>query len=282
MNILTFDIEEWYHLLELRSSSRPEQWVGFEPRLEANTERILSLLEETNVKATFFAMGWIAQRSPSVIRKIAAAGHELGVHSWDHTLVSHQARNDFREDVKRSCGVVGELAGTAVRMYRAPGFSIVESNMWALEELANQGIIADASIFPASRSHGGFPSFPVDKPCIIDAKGMKLYEFPLNTTRYFGRKTVFSGGGYFRLMPYSVIKRLTNRSPYVMSYFHPRDFDPGQKLLPGLSPYRIFKSYYGLHNSLDKLRNWLSEFEFVDIGAAIQKINWEEADTIRI
>lgn len=282
MRILTFDIEEWYHLLELDSTSRPDQWVGFEPRLEANTERILMLLSESGIKATFFVMGWIARHSPSVIRRIAEAGHELGVHSWDHALISKQSRMEFREDLKRSCGEVSGLSGTPVRMYRAPGFSIVPETVWALEELMRQGIVADASIFPTSRAHGGFPSFPVDQPCIIKAGGMQLYEFPLNTAKFFNHRVVFSGGGYFRLLPYEIIRKLTNNGSYVMSYFHPRDFDPGQKMLPGLTPLRMFKSYYGLHGSLGKLARLISEFDFVDIGKAIEQNDWSKAYVYRI
>lgn len=282
MNILTFDIEEWYHLLELRSTSKPEQWVKFEPRLEANTDRILSLLDDTGVKATFFAMGWVATQSPGVIRKIASCGHEVGIHSWDHALVSKLTRQEFREDIRRASHSIADITGVQSKMYRAPGFSIVKSNLWALEELAEQGFTADASIFPASRSHGGFPDFPVDRPCIVESGGLRIYEFPLNTTRYFGFKTVFSGGGYFRLMPYNAIKRLTRRSDYVMSYFHPRDFDPGQKFLPGLTPLRLFKSYYGLNNSIDKLKRWLTDFEFIDIDEAIRRTDWNKAEIIRI
>lgn len=282
MRILTFDIEEWFHLLELESTSSPDQWVGFEPRLEANTERILMLLSESGIKATFFIMGWIARHSPSVIRRIAEAGHELGVHSWDHTLISKQSRMEFREDLKRSCGEVSGLSGTPVRMYRAPGFSIVPDTIWAMEELMRQGIVADASIFPASRAHGGYPSFPVDHPCIIEAGGMQLYEFPLNTAKFFNHRVVFSGGGYFRLLPYKMIRKLTNRSSYVMSYFHPRDFDPEQKMLPGLSPLRMFKSYYGLHGSLGKLNRLINEFNFSDIGMAIEHIDWSKAYVHRI
>lgn len=282
MRILTFDIEEWYHLLELESVSRPEQWEKLEPRLEANTERILAMLEESGTKATFFVMGWIARRSPGVIRKIADSGHELGVHSWDHRLISQQSREEFREDLKRSCGEVGNLSGKPVRMHRAPGFSIVPKTLWAFEELIRQGITADASIFPGRRAHGGFPSFPSDRPCIIEAAGMRLFEFPINTVGILSQKLVFSGGGYFRLMPYPVIRFYTRRNSYVMSYFHPRDFDPGQKLLPGLTPIRIFKSYYGLHSSAHKLTQLLNEFEFIDVAAAINQFDWGKAFVYKV
>jgi peptidoglycan-N-acetylglucosamine deacetylase len=282
LNILTFDIEEWYHLLELPATSNPSQWGNFEHRLEANTDKLLMLLDETKVKATCFVLGWVAKEYPEVVKRWSDAGHELGIHSYDHSLVFMQSRRAFSEDIKRSCGLVGDISGKPVTMFRAPGFSIVESTLWAFEELVEHGITADASVFPASRAHGGFPSFPTDHPCIIDVRGTRLYEFPLNTSDAFGTRMIFSGGGYFRLMPYAVIRSLNKSSNYVMSYFHPRDFDPGQKILPGMTPYRIFKSYYGLTGSYDKLKKWLNEFEFIDMSTAIKRINWDEAKVIRI
>ncbi|MBK9359028.1 MAG: polysaccharide deacetylase family protein [Bacteroidales bacterium] len=282
MNILTFDIEEWFHLLELPATSKPELWGGFEHRLEANTDRLLLLMDEMGVKATCFVLGWVAQEFPQVVKKLAEAGHELGIHSYDHSLVFMQSRRAFAEDIRKSCDLVGNISGKPVTMFRAPGFSIVESTLWAFEELVEQGITADSSVFPASRAHGGFPSFPTDQPCIIDVRGFKLYEFPLNTSKYLGTRMIFSGGGYFRLMPYPIIRNLSIGSNYVMTYFHPRDFDPGQKVLPGMSPYRIFKSYYGLGGSYNKLKLWLDEFEFVNISTAIRRINWDEAKVIRI
>jgi len=282
LNILTFDIEEWFHLLELPATSKPELWGNFEQRIEANTDRILMLLEEVDVKATFFILGWVAAHYPGVVRRIADAGHELGIHSMNHSLVFLQSRRAFAEDLKTAAGLVGDVTGQAVKMFRAPGFSVVESTLWAFEELIAQGFVADSSVFPAARAHGGFPSFPTDKPCIIDVQGMRLYEFPLNTSDVFGNRVVFSGGGYFRLIPYSFIRQLTLQSTYVMSYFHPRDFDPGQKILPGMTPYRIFKSYYGLNGSFDKLKKWVHEFHFCDISTAIAKTNWEEAVILKI
>jgi len=282
LNILTFDIEEWFHLLELPATSDPGSWGDFEQRIGRNTDRILTLLAETDVKATFFILGWVAQHYPDVVKRISDAGHELGIHSWDHSLIFMQSRRAFSEDLKRSCGLLGDITGKPVTMFRAPGFSIVESTLWAFEELVAQGITADASVFPSSRAHGGFPSFPSDKPCIIDVKGIRLYEFPLNTSHLFGTRLVFSGGGYFRLMPYPLIRLLTRHSSYVMTYFHPRDFDPGQEILPGMSPYRIFKSYYGLSGSFGKLKKCLHEFHFSDISTAIEKIDWDNAMVIKI
>lgn len=282
MNILTFDIEEWFHLLEVSATSKPELWGNFEKRLDENVERLLLLMDEVGAKSTCFVLGWIAEEYPSVVRKLAEAGHELGIHSYDHSLVFAQSPHAFAESLKRSCGLISEISGKPVTMYRAPGFSIVESTLWAFEELIKQGITADASVFPGSHAHGGISSFPTDQPCIIDTRGGRLYEFPLNTSLLFGRRVVFSGGGYFRLIPYSLLSMLTRRSKYVMAYFHPRDFDSGQKILPGLSPLRIFKSYYGLKGSYDKLKQWLQEFEFVTMGTAIERINWEDAKVIKI
>lgn len=275
MNILTFDIEDWFHILDNPETKGTSEWSKFESRLEQNLDIIFSILRDTNQKATFFIVGWMADKHPNQIKRIIDLGFEIGSHSHFHQLVYNQTPYEFDEELKRSIGVLENLSGKKVKSFRAPGFSITQSVSWAFELLIKNGIEIDSSIFPAQRSHGGFKDFGSAKPVILEQDGMFLKEFPINIQRVFGQDVIFSGGGYFRLLPYFYIKKFTKNSDYVMSYLHPRDFDPKQPMVPGLNVIRKFKSYYGLKNTDAKLRNWLRDFSFMDIAQADKEINWQ-------
>ena len=281
MRILTFDIEDWYHFLEHRSTRTANQWSAFEPRVRQNTYRILDLLERSGQKATFFVIGWIAEKNPEVVKDIASAGHQIGLHSYGHQLIWQQTEEEFRKDLLKNISVLENILGRKVTIYRAPGFSIKKHNTHAFEVMAEAGITADASIFPALRAHGGMPDFPYNEPCLIQSGGITIKEFPVSYNHIAGFRTVLSGGGYFRFWPYFVIRSLTKRAPYVMSYFHPRDFDISQPLLRDLGPYRRFRAYYGLSHSLDKLEKWISDFHFTDLATADQSIDWDNAPVVK-
>ena len=282
MNILTFDIEEWFHILDNHSTRTEKEWDRYERRLYANMERIFTLLEETNTRATFFCMGWIAREYPEVIRRIDEQGYELASHSDLHQLAFDQSQADFREDLARSIKTIEDLIGKKVRCYRAPGFSIGQSNQWAFETLLELGIEIDCSVFPAGRAHGGFADFGTAQPCMIEVAGARLKEFPINVQNLLGRKVIFSGGGYFRLFPYLAIKQFMRSSPYVMSYFHPRDFDPDQPMINELSAFRKFKSFYGLGRCYGKLKKLLGACPFQDIREADERVAWDEVPVIRL
>ena len=282
MNILTFDIEEWFHILDNQSTEDISKWDNFEYRLDNNLEKILNLLEKKKKKATFFCLGWIAKKYPYLIQKIDNAGYEIGSHSNHHILAYKQNRIDFKEDLKNSINTLEEITNKKVKYYRAPGFSIKDSNIWIFDELISNGIEIDCSIFPSRRSHGGFPNFPSNIPSYINRKGKLIKEFPINTISLFGNTFIFSGGGYFRLLPYIVIKNLIKDSNYVMTYFHPRDIDKNQPTIKDLSIYRKFKSYIGLKSCFKKLDKLLSEFDFIDLQEANKKINWKKSPIIKL
>jgi len=203
------------------------------------------------------------------------AGGGLGLHSSNHLLLYESSPSQFRNDLRDGKKRLEDITGLPVVYYRAPGFSLMESTLWAFRILAEEGFIADCSIFPSPRLHGGMLTFPYNQPCLVDTgDGLTIKEFPVNTISWFGYPIVFSGGGYFRFWPYKLIKRFTQHSPYVMSYFHPRDFDPCQPRLPGLSLIRHFMTYYGLKHTQSKLHQWLTDFDFIDLDTAIQKIDW--------
>jgi len=282
MNILTFDIEDWFHVLDNDLTKTSSEWKNMEVRIHDNMELIFSILEKNNQKATFFCLGWIAEKYPEIIREIDNRGYEIGSHTRMHQLSYSQTPKEFKLDVSHSINSLEDLTGKKVRSFRSPGFSITENNKWTFEILHELGIEIDCSIFPANRAHGGFPTYGTSEPSILKFNGCTLKEFPINTYKLLGKDVVFSGGGYFRIFPLSVIKYLNSKSPYVMSYLHPRDFDKNQPMIPGLSKFRQFKSYVGLSGAQKKLEAWLNAYDFIDINEADRKIEWGNVKSIEI
>lgn len=281
MNILTFDIEEWFHILDNESTKTINEWKKYEVRIHQNMERILSILEKTNTKATFFCLGWIAETYPGVIREIVSRGYETGSHTRMHQLVYEHTPREFKNDVEDSIKTLEDITGQKVKYFRAPGFSITENEKWAFEILSEQGIEVDCSVFPAPRAHGGFPSYGQAVPSILKYNGIVLKELPINFSTFMGQPVIFSGGGYFRLLPYSLIKKWTLKSDYVMSYLHPRDFDANQPVIKELSIARKFKSYVGLKGAMAKFEQWLTDFDFIDISTAVKQIDWQRVPVIK-
>ncbi len=282
MNILTFDVEEWFHLLDYSATRGEEQWKTYEVRIHENMDRVFSILEETNTKATFFVIGWIAKTYPEVVRKIAEK-YEIGSHTMNHQLVWQQSREEFRQDVDASLKLLQDITGKPVKYFRAPGFSIRKEEAWAFEELHKLGIETDCSVFPAKHAHGGMPGFERQEPCIIEYNGIKIKEMPITLGKFLGQKIIYSGGGYFRLFPYSLIKSLTKENEaYNMAYIHPRDLDAGQPVIKGLPLLRRFKSYVGTKGAEAKLRKYLTDFKFTDIATASKEIDWGKAQVIKL
>lgn len=277
MNILTFDIEEWFHCDFISDSS---SWSRYESRIHAATDRILQSLDDRQLTGTFFILGWVSEHYPEVVKAIHAQGHEIGCHSFYHDLVHRMRPEDFYADTERSLKTTEDLIGEKLVLYRAPAFSINENTPWAFETLHQLGIEIDCSIFPARHDYGGFPHFGESAPARIRYKGMELKEFPMNTRQIFNRNLVFSGGGFFRLFPYPLIRKWTSESAYTMSYFHPRDFDHGQPMLPQLPLMRKFKSYYGLKGAFGKFEKWMDEFETMSLLQANRRVNWNETKVV--
>jgi polysaccharide deacetylase family protein (PEP-CTERM system associated) len=282
MNILTFDIEEWFHILDNDSTKNEKNWANYESRIHKNMEKIFNVLDNTNTKASFFILGWIAEKYPEIVRAISDKGYEIGSHTTMHQLVYQQDKNQFQTDVNRSIKTLEDITGEKVKMFRAPGFSITENNKWAFEVLYELGIKIDSSIFPAKRGHGGFPNYGASEPSILQYNGVQLKEFPINTKTILGKTIIYSGGGYFRVIPNYLLKKWSKEDDYIMSYFHPRDFDPSQPMIQSLSLKRKFKSYVGLKSAESKLNNWLKDYEFLDIKTADNLIDWETVKRVNL
>ena len=277
MNIITFDIEEWYYIRfddEFLNNSRLLN--SLERRLDYNINLILDMLDKHNQKASFFCLGEVARNSPGIIKLIDDRGHDIGCHSDSHRLVSSMSEQQFSDDLCTALDCIQTEISKKVCMYRAPAFSITSDNMWAFDIMIDQGITIDSSIFPASRDYGGISNinFPTPRK-IITPLGNSIKEFPMSVNSIFGKKMIFTGGGYFRLWPYAVIKRIVTKEDYTMTYFHPRDFDFKQPKLEGLSLTREFKSYYGIKKALYKMDLLLNDFDFVSISEANRLIDWK-------
>jgi peptidoglycan-N-acetylglucosamine deacetylase len=280
MNILTFDIEDWYNCDFITTDF---DWDKYEVRIYEGVDRILQELKTRNLKATFFCLGWVAEKHPEVIKLIHANGHHIGCHSYQHELSFRFDREGFKQDTLKSKKLIEELIGEPINAFRAPGFSITEQNVWALEVLTELGFDFDCSIFPAAHDYGGFVSYGKSEPTILQLpNGKQLKEFPINVQNIFGRKIVFSGGGFFRFFPYFLIKKWALKSKYIMTYFHTRDFDPGQPIIQSLPIIRKFKSYVGLSSSFAKFKKLLSDFEFVNIEEANKLVNWNVTRTLKV
>lgn len=278
MRLLTFDIEDWFHILEHEPTADVHAWPQFESRVRRGTERILEALAVHRQRATFFCLGWVAERCPALVRAIDEAGHEVGTHSYAHEMVHQLTPAAFEADLARSIGIISELTGKPVTSYRAPGFSITAGTPWAFESLVRAGIENDASLFPTWRMHGGFRG-AMREPGWIETPSGRLREFPMSLST--AAELPVAGGGYFRLFPSRLIHALIRREPYVMTYFHPRDFDAEQPTIPGLSTLRYLRSYVGVPGGFAKFERLLRAFEFADLREAVKRIDWSCAPRMR-
>ena len=279
MNILTFDIEDWFHILDNPSTKLPKTWDKFETRVKYGLDIILEIVQQNDVKATFFVLGWIAKKYPEIVRLISDMDFEIASHTYSHQLVYEQNKTLFYSDVEKSIKILEDISGNKIKSFRAPGFSIGKDNLWAFDVLIDLGIKYDSSVFTASRSHGGFGEEIYETPFLINSNNIYLKEFPINNCSFFNQKIVFSGGGYFRFLPFSITNYLMGSSNYNMTYFHPRDFDSNQPMIPGLSLARRFKCYVGIKSCKNKLDKILKNHKFTDISTANDKIDWSKANS---
>ena len=291
MNLLTFDIEEWY--LNQQKSGPAEKYAEYDRYLDA----ILNKLDERGFKATFFCVGEMGKSFPEVIRKIKSRGHEIGCHSNIHTWLNKMTVAECREDTHQAVDSLEQCIGEKVKSYRAPAFSIGESNKWAFEVLTENGIERDASIFPAARDFGGFKNFGQKELCIVEYNGIRLKEFPVCTTQIMGKEMAYSGGGYFRFFPLSFVKKEMKKSKYAMCYFHLGDLLPESAKVKTKEEYeayykekgslkaryvRYIKTNLGKKNAFDKMMQLIDSMAFVGLQQADGAIEWNNVSVVNI
>jgi polysaccharide deacetylase family protein (PEP-CTERM system associated) len=269
INYLSFDVEDWFQVENFKAAITADSWSSRECRVEANTTRLLRLLADHNVAATFFVLGWIAERYPGLVRQIAAAGHEIASHGYGHTMVYRQTREAFRDDIRRAKDLLETITGKPVAGYRAPSFSITRDSLWAIDILHECGYRYDSSIFPTSfHNRYGFSGGSDG----IMAFDNGLLEVPISTYRMGALRLPLGGGGYFRLLPYAYFKfffeRLNRQGKSFVFYLHPWEIDPGQPVVN--VPWQLrFRHYNNLHRTENRLVRLLKDFTFQPIAAAV-------------
>lgn len=284
MKIITFDIEEW-GLVKIGGYGSSEKYAEYDTYLN----RILDKLDEKGCKGTFFCIGPMAEFFPHIVKLIASRGHEVGCHSYFHTWMNKLTEVEAREDTLRAVDVLEQCIGMKVLSYRAPAFSIGKENLWMFDILSECGIERDASVFPTNRDLGGFPDFGSECPCIISHKGVELKEFPIPMVNILGKRTAYSGGGYFRFFPLCFVRNEMHKSDYVMMYFHIGDLIPEKGCFPNKEEYeayykesgtfknrylRYIKSNIGKRGTMEKLVELIESECFVNVSVADSMIDW--------
>ena len=262
-NALTIDVEDYFQVSAFAPYIRRDEWDSRECRVEGNVDRILVMLAERQVQATFFTLGWVAERYPQLVRRIVAGGHELASHGYGHERASDLSEAAFREDITRSKHMLEDLSGRPVLGYRAPSFSIGTGNLWAFDQLARAGYRYSSSIYPIKHDHYGMP----DSPRFAYRVGAGLLEVPVSTVRIGKRNLPSPGGGWFRLMPYAMSRWMLNRvnredREAAIFYFHPWEIDPAQPRIPGIDAKTRFRHYVNIGRTENRLRQLLQDFRW--------------------
>jgi polysaccharide deacetylase family protein (PEP-CTERM system associated) len=264
VNAMTVDVEDYFQVSAFESHVDKAQWQSLPCRLEANTERILTLFDSHQVRATFFTLGWVAERYPGIVRNIVDNGHELASHGWEHTRVSTQSPRQFRQDASRTRKLLEDTGGKIVKGYRAASYSIGPGETWAWNELAEAGYRYSSSIVPIRHDHYGIPDAP---RFAFQALGDKLLEIPVTTIPIAGRNLNCGGGGWFRLFPYAfsrwALQRVNAAEQQAgVFYFHPWEVDPEQPRPDGLGLKTRFRHYLNLRRMYPRLEQLLQDFRW--------------------
>lgn len=271
LNAMTVDVEDYFHVSVFDKTVPRLRWDTLESRVRKNTEHLLSLFDEVDIRATFFVLGWVAEKFPDLIRRISSHRHEIASHGYGHRLVYQQTRREFLEDVRRARQVLESATGLPVTGYRAPSFSITRDCLWALDVLIDEGFRYDASIFPIHHDRYGIPNSP-QRPYIIRRTPGALVEVPGSTVRVGPLNLPVAGGGYFRILPYSWTKwgisRINQEAQPAIFYLHPWEIDPGQPRLPAQWLGR-FRHYTNLNKTETSLRRLLKDFHFGPVRSVL-------------
>lgn len=297
-NALTIDVEDYFQVSAFERHVKREEWSTYPLRVVANTQRVLGILKEFEVTATFFILGWVAERCPSLVNDIHSAGHEVASHGYGHQRVNTQTRQEFREDVRKSKMLLENIIGKAVLGYRAPSYSISMNTLWAFDELIAAGYLYDSSVFPIQHDFYGIPDWPrfpfhvlkrEDGSWLperdifghgISTPGQeyRMLEIPISTLNFGWKNIPIAGGGYFRLFPYAItqwgLKQITQieKKPFIF-YLHPWELDPEQPRITGTAFKTRFRHYLNLGRTEGRFRKLLVDFKFSPIRDLAESIN---------
>ncbi len=273
VNAMTVDVEDYFQVSAFEGIAPRHRWDSFESRVSANTDRLLAMFDEASIKATFFILGWVAERHPELVRRIAADGHEVASHGYAHRLVYDLTRSAFRDDVRRSKALLESASGTRVLGYRAPSYSVTPRSLWALDVLIEEGFAYDTSIFPIHHDRYGIPLSPRE-PYLLERDCGSLVEAPGSAIRLGPMNLPVGGGGYFRLLPYAWtrwgIRRINEKEHRAaIFYLHPWEIDPAQPRLPAGRLSRL-RHYRNLDQTEPRLRRLIAEFRFGPMRQILQ------------
>ena len=286
INALTVDVEDYFHVSAFSNHIDRKDWDRYACRVEANTRALLVMFARENVKATFFVLGWVAERYPALVREIMAAGHEIACHGYSHELVYRQTPALFREETQRAKSILEDIVQVSIKGYRAASYSIVPQSTWALDILAEQGFLYDSSIFPVRHDRYGMPGARREPHVLKTPAGHSLVEFPLSTLQMGSYRLPISGGGYFRLFPYwftrYALKRINtaDRLPFVF-YLHPWEIDPNQPRVAAGMLSR-FRHYQNLERCQERLEHLLQDFSFETVEQVLTGLGLLSASGPRV
>ncbi|GAB4394881.1 MAG: DUF3473 domain-containing protein [Kiloniellaceae bacterium] len=262
---MTVDVEDYFQVAAFASKVQRDDWDGYECRVERNVDRILGLFDENGVSATFFTLGWVAERYPAVVRRIVEGGHELASHGYEHVKVHTQTPEAFRQDVRKTKAILEDIGGQRIKGYRAASFSIDQRCLWAFDVLAEEGHDYSSSVYPIKHDHYGMPE--ASRFAFRPSEGHRFLEVPITTLNLFNRNLPSGGGGYFRLLPYPVSRWALRRigaqdgRPAIF-YFHPWEVDPGQPRFTDVPLRSRFRHYINLNAMERRLRYLLKDFRW--------------------
>jgi polysaccharide deacetylase family protein (PEP-CTERM system associated) len=275
-NVMSIDVEDYFHVAALASAIEPRHWDSMEYRAEASTDRLLQLFADRGVRATFFVLGWVAKRSPHLVKAIQRAGHEVASHGMSHQLIYKQTPEEFAQETRDAKALLEDQLGAPVLGYRAATYSITRRSMWALDIIHDLGFQYDSSIFPIRHDLYGVPDAPLAPGYVQTPRGRQMVEFPISTVELMGSRLPIAGGGYFRLFPYWLTRTGLRRvnakhaRPFVF-YLHPWEVDPDQPVVE--VPWRSrFRHYNNLSRTEGRLKRLLSDFKFTTMQAALEQL----------
>lgn len=283
---MTIDVEDYFQVGVFQDQVALADWDSFECRVERNLDHCLELLDAQGVKATFFVLGWIADRFPQAIKQLVDEGHEVGSHGYNHQPIWKLSPQEFSEDIKRSQAALAQVIGKLPNSYRAPCFSVTSKTLWALEILAAEGIQFDSSIFPVNHPEYGIPGAEAHIHKAILKSGAELLEFPMTTGQFFGKRLAFCGGGYFRLFPYGLTRKklkeaAKNGHPFIF-YLHPWELDPDQPSLKDKTGMTgRFRHYVNLKRNPKKFAALLADFRFSTMESVLSSYPKGELKTVQ-
>lgn len=271
--VFSVDVEDWFHILDLETTPDVKEWETLPSRVEQNFLRLLDLFEEHQARVTCFFLGWIGKRFPHLVKEAVKRGHEIASHGYAHQLVYQMTPETFYQDAMQSRKILEDISGRPLWGYRAAGFSVTRDTEWFFDKLIEAGYVYDSSVFPAPRGHGGIKGALLGPYCVQRLSG-RIVEFPVSVIDVLGTPMCFFGGGYLRLFPYPIIRRMAKKvlgdSRPVIFYVHPREIDPDHRRLP-MNWKRRFKSYVNLKSTLPKIRRLLDEFPLTSFEQMIRE-----------